>query len=60
MHLRNWRAKRAGSRITITGIGAGGGEHKIVGVEKIEAGPPGSDYVVAYTALGTHRLLAQS
>jgi hypothetical protein len=36
MHLFDWKAKRAGGRITIYGKDSGGDRAKIVGVDKIE------------------------
>jgi hypothetical protein len=36
MTLTNWKAKRAGGRITITGLDPQGHERKIVGVDLIE------------------------
>lgn len=36
--LKNWTAKRAGGRITITGETADGKPRKVVGVDTIEAG----------------------
>lgn len=39
--LKNWSAKRAGGRITISGIDAATNQPcKIVGVDRIEAGRP--------------------
>lgn len=40
--LYNWKAKRAGGRITITGENVNDEKIKIVGVDKIEAGAFGS------------------
>lgn len=36
MHLTNWKARRAGGRITINGTGEDGKPAKIVGVDVIE------------------------
>lgn len=42
MKIKEWKAKRAGGRITITGVDAvAGGPVKIVGVDQIEAGKRG-------------------
>lgn len=35
MHLTAWKARRAGGRITITGLGEDGAPAKIVGVDMI-------------------------
>ena len=46
MHLTNWKARRAGGRITVTGIDIDTGEAaKIVGVDVIE--PSGKGRIVA-------------
>jgi hypothetical protein len=43
MRIKEWTAKRAGGRITITGVDAdAGGPVKIVGVDKIAAGKGGT------------------
>lgn len=39
--MQNWKARRSGGRITITGKGADGKEMKIPNVDTIEPGPPG-------------------
>lgn len=39
MHLFNWKARRAGGRITINGETAEGKAAKIVGVDVIEPAP---------------------
>lgn len=36
MHLTNWKARRAGGRITVNGTGPDGKPAKIVGVDVIE------------------------
>lgn len=36
MHLTNWKARRAGGRITVTGTDADGKDAKIVGVDVIQ------------------------
>lgn len=46
-HLMHWNARRAGGRITVTGTNADGREVKIVGVDKIVPGPPGSGHCIA-------------
>lgn len=60
MDLQEWRAKRAGGRITVYGrwVGDRTNEVKIVGVDKIEPGRgAGRGYVVATDKNGdTHRL----
>lgn len=38
--LRNWKAKRAGGKITITGVNQDDRPEKVVGVDTIEAGNP--------------------
>lgn len=38
LKLTNWTAKRAGGRITITGLDPTGKEVKVVGVDTIKAG----------------------
>jgi hypothetical protein len=41
MELTNWKARRAGGRITVTGTGRDGQPTKIVGVDLIEPSPGG-------------------
>lgn len=41
MKLKSWKAKRAGGRITVTGVDTTSGQPvKIVGIDTIEAGKP--------------------
>lgn len=60
MHLTNWKARRAGGRITINGTDENGNAAKIVGVDVIEPGAVmhgTSAYVIATDKNGeTHRL----
>lgn len=63
MHLTNWKAKRAGARITVTvtGTDENGNAAKIVGVDAIEPGAVlhgTSAYAIATDKNGaTHRLI---
>lgn len=42
MTLTNWTAKRAGGRITVTGVDGEGQPKKITGIDQIEAGKEGA------------------
>jgi hypothetical protein len=56
MHLFNWKARRAGARITVTGTDSGGDRAKITGVSKIE---PRGGRIIAVDAHGEeHQLVA--
>ena len=55
MKIRNWKARRAGGRITINGFGEGGNPVKIVGVDVIE--PRGSSIVAVDKDRVEHILL---
>lgn len=47
MHLTNWKARRAGGRITVNGTGPDGQPAKIVGVDVIEPNPGNNNFVRA-------------
>lgn len=53
MRITNWKARRAGGRITVTGS-AGGGPVKIVGVDVIE---PRGGQVIATDKNGENHTL---
>lgn len=55
MHLNNWKARRAGGRITVYGKDADGNDAKIVGVDKIE---PVKGTIIATDKNGTEHMLA--
>lgn len=50
----NWTAKRAGGRITITGVNDQGQPRKVVGVDSIDSSPGGP---MAIDKNGTHYCL---
>ena len=54
MHLFNWKARRAGGRITVTGKDSGGDAAKIVGVDVIE---PRNGRIIAKDKTGEEHLL---
>ena len=54
MHLTNWKARRAGPRITVTGTGEDGKPAKIVGVDVIE---PRGRLIVAVDKDGGEHIL---
>ena len=61
MHtLSNWKARRAGGRITVTGTDAVSGEaRKIVGVDRIEpSNRPNAMCVLAFDLHGNRHTLA--
>lgn len=54
MKLKNWKARRAGGRITITGFDEAGNPAKVVGVDVIE--PRGRLIVAVDKDRGEHIL----
>jgi hypothetical protein len=58
MHLTNWKARRAGGRITVNGTNAEGQPAKIVGVDVIEPSAPGHGFVKAIDKNGDEHSLA--
>lgn len=58
MHLTNWKARRAGGRITVNGTGPDGKPAKIVGVDVIEPSAPSHNFIRAIDKDGTQHSLA--
>lgn len=60
MHLTNWKARRAGGRITVNGTLPDGTPGKIVGVDVIVPGPREAAYCVATDKNGVEHHLAHA
>ena len=60
MHLTDWKARRAGGRITINGTAPDGTPAKIVGVDVIVPGPREAAYCIATDKDGNEHQLAHA